>query len=54
MPLILTLAFFGVLFSIEACGEIGARTLEKRAERRYRSVEHPKGKRSDTYLDQLG
>ena len=54
MPLIITLAFFGVIFALEACGEIAARAYGERALRRYERVEHPPKKRSDTYLDRLG
>ncbi|MBR5224184.1 MAG: hypothetical protein IKV90_00780 [Clostridia bacterium] len=54
MPLIITLAFFGVIFALEACGEIAAKVYGERALKRYERVEHPPKKRSDTYLDRLG
>jgi len=54
MPLIITLAFFGVVFALEACGEIAAKAYGERALRRYERAEHPPKKRSDTYLDRLG
>ena len=54
MPLIITLAFFGVIFALEACGEIAAKAYGERAIRRYERVEYPPKKRSDTYLDRLG
>ena len=54
MPLIITLAFFGVIFALEACGEIAAKVYGERALKRYERVEHPPKKLSDTYLDRLG
>ncbi len=53
MPLIITLAVFGVLFALEACGEIAARAYGERELRRHERVEHPAKKRSDAYLDTL-
>jgi len=54
MPLIITLTVFAVVFALEACGEIGAKAHGERALRRYNRVEHPRKKRSDAYVDQLG
>ena len=53
MPLIITLAVFGVLFALEACGEIGAKENGRRELLRHQRVEHPAKKRSDVYLDTL-
>ena len=54
MPLIITLAAFGVLFALEGCGELGAKAYGERALKRYKRVEHPAKKRSDLYVDRLG
>ena len=54
MPLIITLAFFGVLFSLEACEELAQRDHARHAIERYERVEHPRANRSDLYLDHLG
>ena len=54
MPLIITLAVFGVIFALEACGEIAAKAYGERAIKRYEHAEHPQKKRSDTYVDRLG
>ena len=53
MPLIITLACFGVLFALQACDELGAKVYAKRELQRHQSVEHPGKKRSDAYLDRL-
>ena len=53
MPLIITLACFGVLFALQACGDIGAKAYARRELQRHQSVEHPRKKRSDSYLDRL-
>ena len=53
MPLIITLVCFGVLFALEACGEIGARAYGERELRRHERVEHPAKGRTDAYLDAL-
>lgn len=54
MPLIITLVFFGVIFALEASGEIAARFYGEHELRRYERVEHPCKKHSDGYLDKLG
>ena len=54
MPLMITLAVFGVIFAQEGCGEIAAKAYGERALRRYERVEHPAKRRSDTYVDRLG
>jgi len=54
MPLIITLAVFGVIFALEAIGEIAAKAYGERALTRYEHVEHPRKNRSDGYLDNLG
>ncbi|MBQ7887965.1 MAG: hypothetical protein IJ313_13910 [Clostridia bacterium] len=54
MPLIITLMCFGILFALEACGEIAARFYGERELSRYERVEHPRKKHSDGYLDKLG
>lgn len=53
MPLIVTLVFFGVLFSLEACEEIARKAYSARELTRYYRVEHPIKKSSDLYLDTL-
>ena len=53
MPLIVTLIGFGVLFALEACGEIGAKFNGERELLRHHRVEHPKKSLSDAYLDVL-
>lgn len=53
MPLIITLVCFGLLFALEACDELGAKVYAKRELQRHQSVEHPRKKHSDAYLDRL-
>ncbi len=53
MPLIITLAAFGILFALEACQEIASRAYSERAVKRYERNEHSRRKRSDAYLDLL-
>ena len=54
MPLIISVAFFAVLFFIEGAWYLAGITAKERELDRYHATEHPRRLTSDLYLDMLG
>ena len=54
LPLIITIAFFAILFLIEGAWYLAGITAKERELARFHAVEHPRRMTSDLYLDMLG
>ena len=54
MPLIISIAFFAVLFFFEGALYLAGITAKEREIARFHAVEHPRRMTSDLYLDMLG
>ena len=54
MPLIITIAFFAIVFFFEGAWYLAGIAAKERELARFHAIEHPRRLTSDLYLDMLG